>query len=39
MAFLKARLAPGANGHVTTTSLFRSTVSSNYDFSKNVRQH
>ena len=39
MAFLKARLAAGANGHESTTALFRSTVSSDYDFSKNVRQH
>jgi carboxymethylenebutenolidase len=38
IAFLKARLAPGANGHTEVSWSFRSRKSIDYDFTKSVRE-
>jgi hypothetical protein len=38
VTFLKAKLAPGANGHSEVSWTFRSVKSVNYDFTKAVRE-
>ena len=38
IAFFKAKLAPGANGHTEVTWSFHSIKSVDYDFTKAVRE-